>query len=269
MANELSVPNQNLPSVNDDLAGQLTALGASASLVKRAVKAHSNLALMETPRLPRIKATSDGLLLDASNPDEEELKELSGVIIFGAKYKAWYKEKFDPQVKNPPDCFSHDAKFPSPDASDPQAKSCKGCPKNEFETADVGKGKACRDMRRLFLLLDVKQGEESIMPIQLNVTPTSLKAFDDYLGKLVMNGFSIEEVETKVTAKKKSRDDKYVVLSFAKTTSYADDEATLGNIRALKKLWLPHMEKSHVEQDELETEAPQPQAAAGGASKEF
>ena len=262
MANEVAKTNTNAVAQSDDLTAKLSALGAQPELVARAVRAANNLALIENPRLPRIKAATTGLLLDASNPDDEPVQELQGVIIFGAKYKAWYKDKYDKENKMPPNCFSHTGRTPDADSAEPQAKACKGCPKNEFETADVGTGKACRDMRRLFILVNYKPGEEPIMPMQLNVTPTSLKAFDEYLSRLVMYGYQYDEVQTKITARQKSRDDKYCVLSFAKGDNYSGDAATLGNLRALKTLWLPQMERGHVDHEDMEEPAKQPEKAA-------
>jgi hypothetical protein len=242
------------PAESRSLSDQLTALGASPSLVKRAVKAAANFALMETPKIPRIKAASDGLYLD--DDQEDPTTELTGVILFGAKYKAFYAKDYDPSspTKELPDCFSHNGQVPEPDVKARQNPVCKTCPKNQFETAKMGKGKACRDLRRLFLLQSVEPGKESIMPLQFNVTPTSIKNWDEYLGKLVSHGFQFDEVITKITAKKKSRDDKYVVLSFAKVKTFGEENPeeiqTLANISALKTLWMPYMERQHVDVEE-------------------
>lgn len=254
---------ESLPAIvhNDDIFSKLTAMGASSGLVKRVSKAAANFALMESPKIPKIKPGTNGLLLDASNPDDEELSEISGVIIFGAKQKVYYEAVYDPSKKLPPDCYSHGGKVPDSSIEKPQASTCKACPKNVFETAKMGKGKACRDIRRLFLLL----GDSAIMPMQLNVSPTSLKAFDDYLSKLVTYGYSLEEVETKITAKKKSRDDKYVVLTFTKGVQLSEDKPEekqrLVDIQALKTAWMPHMEKQEISGDDIEAE----QAPAGAA----
>lgn len=243
------------PAEEKSLAEQLTALGASPGLVKRAVKAATNFALMDTPKIPRIKAASDGLILDESS-DDDPTKEISGIIMFGAKYKAFYAEEYDADVKQPPDCYSHDGRAPEADVKARQNPVCKTCPKNQFGSAKTGKGKACRDIRRLFLLTSVEAGQETIMPMQLNVTPSSIKNWDDYLGKLVSYGFALEEVETKIVAKKKDKADKYVVLSFSKGKTYAEDnaeeKAVLANVQALRTLWLPHMERQHVGLDEID-----------------
>lgn len=261
---------KELATQGNEFYGNLVAMGASASLAKRVSKAASNFALMETPKIPRIVAGTNGLLLDASNPDEEEIKELKGVIIYGAKQKVFYKETYDASKKLPPDCFSHGGKTPDHSVEHPVAATCGVCPNNKFETAATGKGKACRDLRRLFLLLSVDAGSESVMPMQLNVTPTSIKAFDDYLSKLVTYGFSLDEVETVITARKKDRNDKYVVLGFAKGRTFSEDKAeeaqVLKNVQALKTAWLPHMVKQEISGEDLheeEAKAPAPAATPG------
>lgn len=273
---QVEVIPQNAPVVahqSDDLAGQLTALGASPGLIKRVLKASSNFALMESPKIPRIKALSDGVVFDAADLEEAPKKDFQGVILYGAKQKAFYEKDFDPAVKQPPDCFSHDGKKPDSSAAKPQSTLCKGCKQNQFETAKMGKGKACRDLRRLFFLLSVTPGEESVMPIQFNVTPTSLKNFDDYLSKLVTYGMSIEEVVTKVTGSKKTRDDKYLTFSFQKVSSFneekEEDKKIITNVKALKTAWLPYMERAEISGEDLEEEGNPAPAASEGPKGDF
>ncbi len=258
---------------SNPLAEKLLAMGASASLVRRAVKAAANFALMENPKLSKIKALSDGLLEDESDPDAMPVKELDGVIIFGQKQKAWYEQEYDPSNprKTPPECYSHGSVVPDSHAAKPQSKDCKSCKHNKFETAKMGKGKACRDLRRLFLLRNVTPGEESLMPKQLNVTPTSLKNFDDYLSKLTDYGFSIDEVITKVVGTRKNRDDKYLVYSFQRVKAFNEDVAeeaqVLRNVKALREVWLPLMDKAEIEVSEEDFQENTPTAAAKPQAK--
>ena len=62
---------------------------------------------------------------------------------------------------------------------------CKGCPMNEWGTAqgdegDSKKGKACKEMRRLYLLR-----KDAIIPAKIVLPPTSINAWDDYLSERV------------------------------------------------------------------------------------
>lgn len=235
------------------LAEQMQALGASASLVRKATRAAENFELMDTPRIPVIKPSTGGLVMDITDPDSPELTEIQGVILYGEKNKAFYLEEYVKGSHAPPDCYSLDAKAPEKDSPKLQNPVCKTCPQNKFETARQGKGKACRDIRKLFILESVKAGEESIMPRRLNITPSSIGNFETYISTLVSNGLRLADVETKITAKKKNREDKHVVLNFTKVRVYDEDaeadKQVLANIAALKTLWLPVMKRSNIVDD--------------------
>ncbi len=251
------------------LAQQLESLGASPGVVRKAVKASANFALMENPRIPRIKAVGNGLVVDPEAT--EPAKEFQGLVIYGKKYKAFYAKDWVKGSKEIPDCFSHDSVAPEADVKARQNPTCKGCPKNQFGTAKQGKGKACRDIRQLFVLPNVVKDQESLMPKQLDVTPSSLRNWDDYMGRLVEHGLSFDEVETKVIAKKLDQADPHVVLSFSKVKVYGDEnpeeKQVLANVKAITTLWMPFMERQHTDADEI-NEAEGEAATAPAAAKQ-
>ena len=80
------------------------------------------------------------------------------VIIAGAVIeKAFYEGDYDPDNPEPPVCFAFDTDpdnlAPVPeDVADLQNDVCATCEWNRFGTADRGKGKACKDVRRLALI---------------------------------------------------------------------------------------------------------------------
>lgn len=261
---EAAKPETTAPAVQEPkalaqvggLEGELLALGASPGLVRRAVKARTNFDLMESPKIPRIRMAGGGVgMLLTQNADEEPTKLIEGVIVFAAKYKSFYKEQYDEETKKPPECFSHNGKTPDPDSGEPQAKTCKGCPHNEFGSDARERGKACRDMRRIFFLTSIEEGQESVMPWHINATPTSIKAWDDYMTNLVMAGASYNEVVTRITAYKKKNTDTFCVLKFERVRTLDEtqekDAQVLRNIRALAKVWAPLMERQHVDAEEL------------------
>jgi len=65
---------------------------------------------------------------------------------------------------------------------------CDTCHFNKFGTANVGKGKMCKDKPRLMFLLkhDAKDGDSAKKAscYMVSIPPTSLKSFNDYLGML-------------------------------------------------------------------------------------
>lgn len=83
-----------------------------------------------------------------------------GVIILDSLLEnVYFEEEFDPDVIAAPTCFAHGRleKDMKPHdlvvaAGQAQFAQCAGCPKNAFGTADKGRGKACRNTRRLALV---------------------------------------------------------------------------------------------------------------------
>ena len=68
----------------------------------------------------------------------------------------FYTGKFNPEEPSGPACFAfgRDDKDMAPHelAQDKQSEKCMDCPNNQWGTADTGRGKACRNTRRLALI---------------------------------------------------------------------------------------------------------------------
>lgn len=83
-----------------------------------------------------------------------------GVIILDSILEnVFYEGAYDPDTPQSPVCFAYgrDEKTMVPHADvvangTAQCEGCHACPKNEFGSADVGKGKACRNTRRLAMI---------------------------------------------------------------------------------------------------------------------
>lgn len=79
------------------------------------------------------------------------------VVVAAFKHaNMYYEDEFDPDNPAVPVCyaFGDDVKTMEPhdEASDKQSAGCKGCPQNEFGSAEKGRGKACKNTVRLGLL---------------------------------------------------------------------------------------------------------------------
>ncbi len=71
---------------------------------------------------------------------------------------------------------------PSPTIVKPYATSCNKCPKNQWKSDPQGKGKACKNQRRLIVVgADANKDSE---PLTLYVSPGALKNFDGYVASL-------------------------------------------------------------------------------------
>jgi hypothetical protein len=71
----------------------------------------------------------------------------------------YYTGRFDPNSPQTPTCFAfatvaegEKSLAPHEKAIQPQAEQCAGCRWNEFGTAETGKGKACKNIRRLAMV---------------------------------------------------------------------------------------------------------------------
>lgn len=113
------------------------------------------------------------------------------VVIAGFGFEnAYYVDDFDPDDPKSPVCFAFasedegdDDMKPHPDSMQPQNDTCKGCQWNEFGTADKGKGKACKNIRRLALLAAKPLTKEAMLKGEIAVLKppvTSVKGWKQY-----------------------------------------------------------------------------------------
>lgn len=134
------------------------------------------------------------------------------VIIDSIRENTFYEGKYNPDVLSPPLCYAiareagemapHPSMAEYPDVFQPQHDECKGCPKNEWGSADTGRGKACQNRRRLVLLnagfytpkrgsrdfdLDLIDDPEHFRlsdPAFLKISPTSVEEWAGYVAQL-------------------------------------------------------------------------------------
>lgn len=101
----------------------------------------------------------------------------------------YYPEKFDSKNPTPPVCYAfgrNDKQLaPHEKSSNKQHEQCSGCPQNEWGTADTGKGKACKNSRRLACMsasvLEKAGAIEDAQVAYLGVPVTSVKGWAGYV----------------------------------------------------------------------------------------
>ena len=126
----------------------------------------------------RIKIPAGGTLQfeiptdDPDNPDYT--KTLEGVLLFHHSSNAYWAEGSEYDEDTSPLCSSVDGK----QGIGEPGGSCAMCALNQYGTAAEGRGKACKNMRVLYLLQDGQY-----MPIQLSLPPTSLRPFRDFMNQ--------------------------------------------------------------------------------------
>ena len=143
----------------------------------------------------RIKIPSAGSTVfevPGENDDTDTVKEFSAVILHHHTLNAYYKTKYT-GGSNPPDCGSFDGVCGE---GDPGGE-CKRCPLNQYGTAEEGKGKACKNRRRIYVL---REGE--VFPLLLSLPTGSLKEFTKYIKRLLSKGKKSNSVVTRFSLKK-------------------------------------------------------------------
>jgi hypothetical protein len=131
-------------------------------------------------------------------------KNLEGVIIYFSDGNGYWDKPYDGN-NTPPVCVSEDGLVGISEMPG-LGGDCSTCPLNQFGSeikpdGTKGKGKACKNMRRLFM---VRQG--NILPLLLVVPPTSLKAIRQYFLRLAGAGVPYYGVTTKLTLTKAKSD---------------------------------------------------------------
>jgi hypothetical protein len=139
--------------------------------------------------------------------DEKLGPTLDVVILADAFDHAFYDKDYDPDVISPPACWAvgpREQELAPPDSVPVrQSETCNTCPQNEFGSAKNGKGKACRNGRRL-LVASVTSGIVNLGDLAIiNIPPTSLKAYARYTKNIT----SIHKLPTWAVVTKLTFDD--------------------------------------------------------------
>lgn len=138
--------------------------------------------------------------------------QVAAVVVSHILENVYYADKFDPDNPSPPHCFAigtkerelvpHEAAV---EAGTALEGPCMSCPNNEWGSAETGRGKACRNSRKLALLaagsfshqdklelIDDEGHFESAELGLLRLPVTSIQAFDSFVqkvhGSLKLNG---------------------------------------------------------------------------------
>ena len=138
-----------------------------------------------TPTFNRIKIPAGGGIAYEVPSDEDDgpdlVKEFSAVILVQHPINTFYRDKYDGS-NNPPDCGSVDGKW-GIDIETGEKIDCSKCTYSQFKSAEDGKGKACKQKRRLYLL---REGD--LFPTIMTLPTGSLGEFNRYIMQLLNKG---------------------------------------------------------------------------------
>lgn len=130
-----------------------------------------------------------GLAYEVQGDDDDDMeymKEIVGVIVFTHRMNGYWPNSYGTGEGEDkiPLCSSMDGKA-GLCRDTGELRSCESCPMNQFGSAmgsngEMAKGKACKNMRRLYMMLD---GDPNFY--LLTVPPTSIKEVNRQLAKIM------------------------------------------------------------------------------------
>lgn len=128
--------------------------------------------------------------------DEEPVEgnELRAIVLSAIHENQYYTGAFNSNVPQIPTCYSfgdpeadvpEDSMAPHAESTEAQSELCSSCWANEFGSADVGKGKACKNVRRLVLVTeDALESADALASAEarvLKVPVMSVKGWSHYV----------------------------------------------------------------------------------------
>ena len=123
------------------------------------------------PRPPRIKISREAQAF--LMPDGTTAKQLTGVIVYHHKARGYWEQ----EGQQLPTCSSLDGNTGTDENGEQRA--CATCQFNAWGSGKDGRGKACKEMRWIYVL---QEGE--IIPSRISLPPTSLGQFDAFVTAL-------------------------------------------------------------------------------------
>lgn len=210
-------------------------------------------------RFDEVKIPSGGSLafeLPSDDPDNPETAtSITGIIAYHHSANARWEGNYTGDAdSNAPVCISYDGVLGFNNGT---CTECKECPFNQFGSDESGVGKACKNMKRVYIL---RSGE--LLPLVLVLPPTSIRPFREYLGRLVKRGKKPSGVITKITLKKEKSQSGIVYsrVALEKVAELSPDEqAAVAGIRKDLEAFLEA--QTHLPQGEASEPAEMSQSA--------
>ncbi len=199
-----------------------------------------------TLSLPRAKIPGGGTLQfeitsdDPENPDYA--KSIVGVLLYTHMANAYWPDSEDASSDDPPICQSLDGKcgYGAPGGL------CQDCMLNQYGTSNKGGGKACKNMRMLYIL---RNGET--MPLQLALPPTSLKPYSEFVSAAFLSrrrGICSGLVQISLKKKVNESGHDYSVAVFKKLCDFTGEElAAAKSLSAGCRMQVKEMNEHRVE----------------------
>lgn len=177
------------PDMMNELADEMNDLDPESGIICRKIK------------LP----SGGGLAYEVQGEDDDDTeykKEIEAVVIFTHRVNGFWAGAYGDEDQNKaPICSSIDGKK-GLNLETGEIIECENCPYNQYGSAtdqkgNQSKGKACKNMRRLYLMMD---GDPNFY--LLTVPPTSIKDVNKQLAKIMAGGTPYTGLVLKFTLEK-------------------------------------------------------------------
>jgi hypothetical protein len=157
---------------------------------------------------------------------------LTGLIILAPQQNGYWPKSMEEDPNSPPVCTANDGKT----GQGSPGGCCAVCPLKEWGSDPKGKGKACRDMRPIYLLQ-----EEDFLPIVIQTPRMSIKPLQEYFTTLTRKGIPFYSAVTRVGLKQEQKPGvpAYSVLTFKLLDIVPRERREV--IRAYQAALLPHV----------------------------
>lgn len=171
------------------------------------------------PKPPRIKVSRESRIF--MMPDGSTEKSLTGILVFHHKARGYWET----EGQKIPTCSSMDGATGTNENG--EERTCKSCQFNVFGSGKDGFGKACKEMRWIYLL---QTGE--IIPSRISLPPSSLGQFDSFITALAQKRIApVQKVIKLGLETGESRGFEYSVLAQPEVVGDVPREDILGLIQ--------------------------------------
>lgn len=162
-----------------------------------------------TGRIPQIKIIHQGQMF--AMPNGKKVESFHARILHHSPANAFWTIPFDQSGGGSiPDCFSMNALQPLiAEGNEPISEFCGSCPKNAF--GSDGRGKACKNMWRLHVLM-----EDSNIPKRVTLPPSNIGQIQDFMISLADAGipFPLANVLFYLSPKKNKEGIEFSLINF-------------------------------------------------------
>ncbi len=172
----------------------------------------------------------------------DESKSIDGVIVFWKTTRGYWNSPYTGEGV-PPNCSSEDG---ITGRGDPGG-DCLSCPFNQFGTGrddkgEITKGKACKEVRAVFLLR-----KEGVLPILITAPPMSLKPMRKYFLRLASHGVSYYEAVTRLALEKDKNSNGLTYSRIVPTLGEQLSPEQAASIEAYANTIKPYLEMARVD----------------------